>query len=318
MCPTADPANGYDALIVVSFGGPEGPDDVLPFLTNVTRGRNVTVTRLEVVMKQYERFGGVSPINQQNRDLVAALQRELSMPVYWGNRNWHPFLADTVRSMADDGVRRAIAFVTSPYSSYSSCTQYVENIEQARASVGAGAPVIDKLGPFFDHPGFIGPMVRNTAAALADVPADAPLVFTAHSIPVSMAASCDYEAQLRGAAQQVLLGLGPGAARRRWDVVYQSRSGPPSVSWLEPDISDHLRALRAAGADAAVVVPIGFVSDHMEVKYDLDVLAAATAADLGMTMVRAATVGTAPEFVAMIRDFALSPRPPLCAGDCSR
>src|SRR3954454_6127947 len=187
MCPQAD--HGYDALIVVSFGGPEAPEDVVPFLENVTSGRNVPPERLAVVARQYERFGGVSPINQQNRELVAGLQAALTIPVYWGNRNWHPFLADTVRQMAGDGVRRALAFVTSPYSSYSSCGQYVEDIAGARAAMGPGAPEIDKLGPYFDHPGFVGPMVRNTAAALARLPAGAAVAFTAHSIPVSMAAS---------------------------------------------------------------------------------------------------------------------------------
>src|SRR5438067_7027876 len=215
MCPEADRPSGYDALIVVSFGGPEGQEDVIPFLENVTRGRNIPAERLAVVARQYERFGGVSPINRQNRDLVAALQLAVAVPVYWGNRNWHPFLAESIRRMADDGVQRALAFVTSPYSSYSSCTQYVEDIAGARASVGGDAPEIDKIGPYFDHPGFIGPMVRNTRAALDRLPSGggAAVAFTAHSIPVSMAASCDYEAQLRGAAQQVLLGIGAG---RRW------------------------------------------------------------------------------------------------------
>lgn len=329
-------AGPYDAILVLSFGGPEGPEDVVPFLEQVTRGRNIPRERLVEVGAHYDLFGGVSPINAANRALIAALEAELStagpdLPVYWGNRNWHPFLADTLRRMAGDGVRRAVCFVTSAYSSYSSCRQYLDDIETARAEVGERAPVVDKLRPFFDHPGFIEPMTENVTVALAGLPAPlrtgAPLVFSAHSIPSVQAALCDYEAQLREASRLVAARVGPG---HPWAVVYQSRSGPPSQPWLEPDVRDHLSALAADGARAAVLVPIGFVTDHVEVIYDLDIQAAATAADLGIEVVRAATVGTAPAFVAMIRELiaertedgprralsTLPPRPLSCATGC--
>ena len=329
-------AGPYDAILVLSFGGPEGPEDVVPFLEQVTRGRNIPRERLVEVGAHYDLFGGVSPINAANRALIAALEAELStagpdLPVYWGNRNWHPFLADTLRRMAGDGVRRAVCFVTSAYSSYSSCRQYLDDIETARAEVGARAPVVDKLRPFFDHPGFIEPMTENVTVALAGLPAPlrtgAPLVFSAHSIPSVQAALCDYEAQLREASRLVAGRVGAGHS---WAVVYQSRSGPPSQPWLEPDVRDHLSALAADGARAAVLVPIGFVTDHVEVIYDLDIQAAATAADLGIEVVRAATVGTAPAFVAMIRELiaertedgprralsTLPPRPLSCATGC--
>ena len=299
----------YDAVIVVSFGGPEGPDDVLPFLENVTRGRNVPPERLQIVAEQYERFGGVSPINSQNRALVAALDAELvragrSRPVYWGNRNWHPYLADTVRQMRDDGVERALAFVTSGYSSYSSCRQYLENIEAAREAVGPGAPVIDKLRQFYDHPGYVGPFARNLAAALdalpADVRAGAHVAFTAHSIPIAMADTCDYVAQLQETARLV---ADLGAPHHPYALVYQSRSGAPTQPWLEPDIGAHIETLTTQHVPAVVVVPIGFISDHMEVVYDLDVLAAERAAEAGVAFSRAATPGTDPEFVSMIREL---------------
>ena len=323
----------YDAVIVVSFGGPEGPDDVLPFLENVTRGRNVPPERLQIVAKQYERFGGVSPINAQNRALVAALDAELvrsgrGLPVYWGNRNWHPYLADTVRQMRDDGVERALAFVTSGYSSYSSCRQYLENIEAAREAVGPGAPVIDKLRQFYDHPGYVGPFARNLAVALEGLPSDTHIAFTAHSIPVAMAESSDYVAQLRETARLV---ADRGAPDYPYELVFQSRSGAPSQPWLEPDIGAHIEALAAQHVPAVVVVPIGFVSDHMEVVYDLDVLAAGRAKAASIAFARAATPGTDPEFVSMIRELIderldsstprlalgmLGVRPDVCAGCC--
>ncbi len=297
---------------MVSFGGPEGPDDVMPFLHNVTRGRNVPAERLREVADQYMTTGGVSPINAQNRALVAALQAELdaaghALPVYWGNRNWDPYLTDTVAQMAEDGVQRALAFVTSAYSSYSACRQYLEDIERARTEVGDRAPVIDKIRQFWNHPGFIEPFRDGVAAALAtfDAPSrsaggDTWLVFCAHSLPLSMAATSDYEEQLRDAMALVADAVAPDLRR---DLVWQSRSGPPQVPWLEPDINDHLRAAAAQGARRVVVVPIGFVSDHQEVRFDLDTQAAATAAEVGIEIARVATPGTDPRFVTMVRQL---------------
>jgi ferrochelatase len=300
----------YDALIVVSFGGPEAPDEVLPFLENVLHGRNVPRERMLQVAHHYELFGGVSPINGQNRALIAALERELSesnlnLPVYWGNRNWHPLLADTLAQIKRDGRRRALAFVTSAYSSYSGCRQYREDIERARATVGAGAPQVDKLRVFYNHPGFIAPNIENLQAALAGIPEerrrDAHVAFTAHSIPLSMANTCDYQAQLLETCR--LVAEGAGHAPQRWQLVWQSRSGSPAQPWLEPDICDHLRELKRAGATDVVVAPVGFISDHMEVLYDLDTEARAVAQEIGLKLIRAATVGTHPAFIEMIRDL---------------
>jgi ferrochelatase len=305
-------ATSYDALLVVSFGGPEGPQDVLPFLENVLRGRNVPRDRLLQVARHYQHFGGKSPLNDQIRGLIASLERELgehglAIPVYWGNRNWHPLLADTMRQMARDGVRRALAFVTSAFSSYSGCRQYREDIARAQSAVGTMAPQVDKLRVFFNHPGFIDPMIENSRAALEKVPADrrtgARLVFTAHSIPSSMAAASRYEEQLREASRLVAAGVG----RTDWELAYQSRSGPPQQPWLGPDIGDVAKDLAAsrAGGDIShlVVVPIGFLSDHMEVMYDLDVELHGLCDSLGIHLVRAATVGTHPRFVQMIREL---------------
>jgi ferrochelatase len=298
----------YDAILLVSFGGPEGMDDVMPFLANVVRGKNVPPERLVEVAAHYQHFGGVSPIGAQCRALVAALRAELEqhadpLPVYWGNRNWHPLLADTLRQMAVDGVSRALALFTSAYGSYSGCRQYLEDIERARAEVGERAPQVDKLRAFYNHPGFIEPLVELVAAAFERIPeprrAAAHLVFTAHSLPRALAAACDYEAELRDTAALVAFPLG----RTQHSLVYQSRSGPPSQSWLEPDIVDHLRALAREGVKDVVVAPIGFLSDHMEVVYDLDLEAKARALELGLNIVRAATVGTHPRFVAMIREL---------------
>ena len=307
----------YDAFLLVSFGGPEGPGDVMPFLTNVTRGRNVPPERLARVAEHYYAFGGVSPINQQCRDLLAAVRADfeasgLALPLYWGNRNWTPYLADTVRAMAQDGVQRAVAFVTSAYSSYSSSRQYLEDIEQARAAVGPGAPRIDKIRRFFNHPGFIEPFAGHVNAALATLPAevrdDAHLVFTAHSIPRAMAEASGppgnrgrYVAELTEAARLIAERTGAGA--HRWSLAYQSRSGPPSQPWLEPDVRDHLGELAKSGTQAVVVVPVGFVSDHMEVRYDLDVEAAQTADALGLAFARAATPGTSPRFASMVTEL---------------
>lgn len=300
----------YDALLVVSFGGPEGPDDVMPFLENVTAGRGVPRERLEMVAQHYLHRGGVSPINGHNRRLVAALEAELSrqgidLPVYWGNRNWHPFLEDTVRQMRDDGIRNAIAYVTSAFSSYSGCRQYRENIAAAIDAVGEGAPVIDKLRVFYDHPLFVGTLVDNIDAALAEVkapPEATRLVFTAHSIPMSMAEGSDYVVQLREAARLVADGIGTPLAR---DLVFQSRSGPPQMPWLEPDIVDHINELGQSDSvtQAVVVVPLGFVSDHMEVIQDLDTDAAAAAAEHGLEFVRVPTVGDDPRIPQMVLEL---------------
>jgi len=301
----------YDGILLVSFGGPEARDDVMPFLENVTRGRGVPRERLLEVAEHYYHFDGVSPINAQNRALLTALRALLdvrgpALPLYWGNRNWRPFLTDTVARMAEDGVRRALAFVTSAFASHSSCRQYLDDIARARAEVGARAPVIDKLRLYWDHPGFIEPLVEHTEAALAALPAEAQagahLVFTAHSVPRAMADGSAYVAQLEEASGLV---AGRLPSRHLWTLAFQSRSGPPSQPWLEPDIRDHLAALRARGVTDVVLVPIGFVSDHLEVRWDLDAAAAARARELGVRLARAATVGTHPRFVAMIRDLVL-------------
>lgn len=305
----------YDAVVVVSFGGPEGPAEVMPFLRNVTRGREVPTRRLEEVAEHYLRRGGRSPINDQNRALVAALEgglrdADMDLGVYWGNRNWRPMLADTVAAMRADGVRRALAFVTSAFGSYSGCRQYSEDIARARDAV-TGAPEIHKLRLFYDHPGFIEPMaegVRGALSHLGTAGATGPprLVFTAHSIPRAMAAGAPYERQLREAASLIAERVPPGAGDAlRWDLVYQSRSGPPQVPWLEPDVVDHLESLRRQGVGDVVLVPLGFVSDHMEVIHDLDDEAAGAAATLGLRLVRSPTVGTHPAFVEMIVELIL-------------
>jgi protoporphyrin/coproporphyrin ferrochelatase len=303
-------ASEYQAILLVAFGGPEGPDDVLPFLENVLRGRNVPQERMFAVAEHYQRFGGKSPINAQNRALIAAIEEEfrsanIALPVYLGNRNWHPFLADTLRQMRDDGVRSALGLFTSAYSSYSSCRQYRENIEEAQRQVGAGAPRVDKLRAFFNHPGFIEAWIAQTREAFASLPpserSTAPLIFTAHSIPISMAANCRYEAQLLEAGRLVAEAL--DIAPDRWRLAYQSRSGPPSQPWLEPGIIDCLQSLKTTGAQSVVVAPIGFISDHIEVLYDLDTEARGVAERLGLRMIRAKSLGTHPRFVQMIREL---------------
>jgi ferrochelatase len=295
---------GYDAVVVLSFGGPEGPDDVMPFLANVTRGRDVPASRLAEVASRYLEFGGASPINAANRALVAALAPTLDIPVYWGNRNWHPFLTDTVAQMADDGVGRAACFVTSAYSGYSACDQYVEDIAAARATVGPRAPAIDKLRPFSDHPGFIEPFVDSAAAALERLPAEvrarARLVFSAHSVPVAQPGADGYVREVQAASRRVAAQV-PGD--RAYTVAWQSRSGPLHVPWLEPAILPHLAALSDAGAAGVVIVPVGFVADHFEVVWDLDVEALGETRDLGLPAARAATPGTHPAFVAMVGDL---------------
>ncbi|HEX8887943.1 MAG TPA: ferrochelatase [Pyrinomonadaceae bacterium] len=300
----------YDAVLIVSFGGPEGMDEVMPFLENVLRGRNVPVERMRAVAHHYELFDGVSPINSQNRKLIAALEKELEehgphLPIYWGNRNWYPMLADTLRQMKGDGIKNALAFFTSAYSSYSGCRQYREDIARAQAEVGPDAPQVEKLRAFYNHPGFVEPNVLNVRAALGQIPEErrmvAQIAFTAHSIPLSMAANCDYEKQLLETCRLVA----EGASHERWRLVFQSRSGPPTQPWLGPDICDYLTELKEAGTEDVVIAPVGFISDHMEVIYDLDTEASAHAEKIGLNMIRAQTVGAHPIFIKMIRELIL-------------
>ncbi len=327
----------YDAILVVSFGGPESREDVIPFLENVLRGRNVPRERMLAVAEHYYHFGGTSPINQQTRDLVEVLRAELAqngptLPVYWGNRNWHPMLADTLQQMKDDGIRRALAFVTSAYSSYSGCRQYREDIVRAQQAVGDGAPEIQKLRAFFNHPGFIDATEARLLDALAEVPAEAreniQIVYLAHSIPLAMANSSDYVRQLEEVRKLVSERLGS----RNHALAYQSRSGAPGQPWLEPDVLDHLRDVKARNlASAVVMAPIGFISDHMEVLYDLDVEARELCHSLALPIARAKTVGVHPTFIAMIRELilertnpgmerracgSLGSRPDLCEQNC--
>ena len=300
----------YDALLLVSFGGPEGRDEVIPFLENVLRGRDVPRERMLQVAEHYYHFDGVSPINQQNRQLIAALQARFAadgpnLPIYWGNRNWNPLLTDALRQMRADGVERALAFVTSAYSSYSGCRQYRGNIADGQNAVGPGAPAVDKIRAFYNHPGFIGPMAERVEDAFAKIPMErrgtAELIFTAHSVPLSMAASSKYVDQLDEACRLV----GEAVGRNDYRLVWQSRSGPPTQPWLEPDICDYLRQLREKGVRDAVVAPIGFISDHMEVIFDLDTEARQVASNIGLNLVRSGTVGTHPDFVGMIRELIL-------------
>jgi ferrochelatase len=296
----------YDAVLVLSFGGPEKPEDVIPFLENVLRGRNVPHERMLAVAEHYYHFGGKSPINDQNRALISGIESELArqgphLPVYWGNRNWHPYLADTLRQMRDDGIRHALAFVTSVFSSYSGCRQYLEDIEKARAEVGEGAPRVEKLRSFYNHPLFVEAQSAKVRDALEKLPADrqtaARILFTAHSVPVAMAQSSDYQKQLNESCRLVAEHIGI----QDWRLVYQSRSGPPGQPWLEPDV-DHVLREMSRGAEV-VIVPIGFVSDHMEVLYDLDTEARAICEAGGINMLRASTVGVHPLFLRMIQEL---------------
>ncbi len=320
--PDAPDVAPYDALLLVSFGGPEKPDDVVPFLENVTRGRGIPRERLEEVGQHYFLFGGRSPINDQNRDFLAALRADLAdagidLPVYWGNRNWDPYLRDTLTQMTADGIRRAAVFTTSAYSSWSGCRQYRENLFDAVDGLD-GAPVLDKLRHYFNHPGFVEPVVEAVLEALADLPDDvragARLVFVTHSIPTAMndssgppdAGGGAYVAQHRDVAAVVAdrVAEQTGTAHAH-DLVFCSRSGPPQVPWLEPDVNDHLETLAAEAVPAVVLVPVGFVSDHMEVIYDLDTEALATAERLGLPARRAGTPGDDRRFVAAVRDLLL-------------
>ena len=296
----------YDALLVLSFGGPEKHEDVIPFLENVLRGRNVPRERMLEVAEHYYHFDGRSPINDQNRALIAELKDVVKIPVYWGNRNWHPMLADTVCQMRDDGIRNSIAFVTSAFGSYSGCRQYAEDIDRARVAVGEGAPEIARTRPFSGHPAFIEAMTDRVRSAIALVPGGR-LIFTAHSVPLSMAQSSPYVDELNCACAAVARGVG----RDDWKLVYQSRSGPPGQPWLEPDICEYLRKIRAD----AVIAPIGFLSDHMEVLYDLDTEARAVCEELGVKMARAATVGTHPAMIRMIAEL-IEQEPSDCPATC--
>ncbi|UNS99416.1 ferrochelatase [Streptomyces tubbatahanensis] len=333
--PTASPAAErdvspapYDALLLLSFGGPEGVDDVVPFLENVTRGRGIPRERLEEVGRHYYLFDGVSPINAQNRALLAALREDfaghgLDLPVYWGNRNWAPYLTDALRQIVRDGHRRVLTLATSAYASYSGCRQYRENLAESLAALraeGLEVPRVDKLRHYFNHPGFVEPVADGVVAALAELPEDvrsgAHLAFCTHSIPTAAAdTSGPVEVHGDGGAYVAehldVAAVITEAVRERTgrahphSLVYQSRSGPPSVPWLEPDICDHLEELHGQGVPAAVMVPIGFVSDHMEVLYDLDTEAMAKAAELGLPARRSPTVGADPRFAAAVRDLVL-------------
>lgn len=300
--------NQYDALIVVSFGGPNGPDDVLPFLENVVRGKRVPKDRLLEVAEHYQHFGGKSPINEQNLALIEALKAELAetgpdLPIYFGNRNWHPFLPDTLQKMKEDGVKNALAFFTSGFSCYSGCRQYRENIQEARKAVGDDAPKVDLLRKFYNHPGFIEAMAEPAKQMVSQLSAEAQAknktLFSAHSIPQVMADHCNYEKQLTEASRLVA----ELAELEDWELVYQSRSGPPQVPWLEPDICDRIEQLKEEGYKAVTIIPIGFVSDHMEVLFDLDTEAVEAAQECGLEMVRVPTVGTDPKFVSMIAEL---------------
>lgn len=299
----------FDALLVVSFGGPERPEDVVPFLENVTRGKNIPRERLEEVGEHYFGFGGRSPINDLNRDLIDRIEadlaaHELALPVYWGNRNWDPYLRDTFEQMTADGVREVVCFVTSAYSSYSGCRQYREDLFEAVADL----PIrVHRLRHYFNHPGFVGPFISATRRALADAPADTRLVFVTHSIPTSMNESSGGPGQLAYQRQheEVARLVAEAVGAPEHDLVYCSRSGPPQVPWLEPDVNDHLEDLAERGVSSVAVIPIGFVSDHMEVVYDLDTEAKATADRLGLQFVRVDTPDTDPAFVAMVRELVL-------------
>jgi len=326
----------YDAILVVSFGGPEGHDDVIPFLENVLRGRNVPRERMLAVAEHYYHFDGKSPINQQTRELISAIKNELiqhgpNLPVYWGNRNWRPMLAHTLHQMKHDGIKRALAFVTSAYSSYSGCRQYREDIARAQSEVGEGAPQIDKLRVFFNHPGFLEATEDRLREALSQLPPHArdnlQIVYVAHSVPMSMANSSDYVKQLDEVRRLTSAAIGI----KNDALVYQSRSGAPGQPWLEPDILDYLREVKEKNlASAVVITPISFISDHMEVLYDLDIEARHLCAELSLPMARAKTVGVHPKFIAMIRELilertegaerrslgSLGPRQDACREDC--
>jgi ferrochelatase len=297
-----------DAILFVSFGGPNEHADVMPFLENVTRGRGIPRERLEVVAEHYHHFGGKSPINEQNLAIISDLTKLMAqqgpeIPIYFGNRNWHPFLNDTFTQMKADGVTRVFAFVTSAFSCYSGCRQYRENLYAAQDATGTQSMEIHKLRVYFNHPGFIDPLVDWVKAAIEKNP-KARLIFTAHSIPIWMSNGSKYVAQLEEASKLVA----SAAGITEYDLVYQSRSGAPNMPWLEPDILDHMRALHASGTNDILICPIGFISDHMEVLYDLDEEARLLAEELGMNLQRTPTSSHDPRFAAMIRELVLERR----------
>lgn len=301
----------FDAVLLLSFGGPEGPEQVRPFLENVTRGRNVPPERLDDVAEHYLHFGGVSPINAINRALVMQLeyelgQRDVELPVYFGNRNWEPYVEDTVKTMRDNGVRRAVVFTTSAWSGYSSCSQYSEDIARARAAAGPDAPELVKLRPYFDHPRFVQIFADTIGAASGaltpEQQAGARLVFTAHSIPVAADERLGPRLYSRQVAYAASL-VAAAAGYTEYDLAWQSRSGPPQVPWLEPDVGDHLAALAAAGTQSVIICPIGFVADHIEVVWDLDYELAAQAEAAGVALVRASTPNAHPRFAQLAADL---------------
>lgn len=316
----------YDAILVLSFGGPEGPDDVVPFMENVTRGRGIPRERLVEVSAHYSLFGGVSPINGLNRQLIAQLEAELAehaitLPVYWGNRNWQPLLVDTLRQMRDDGIVRALCFVTSAYSSASGCRQYREDIERAQAEIGPDAPTVDKIRVFYNHPDFVQPMIDSAVESVRSLAEElggldgVRLACTAHSIPMAMADTSDYVQQLSETSRLVCEGIAQQIGQALpWSLVFQSRSGAPGQPWLEPDICDHLTEQQADGARGVVMIPVGFISDHMEVVYDLDTQAMARAKELELPIRRSATAATDGRFIAMIREL-IQERITLAAGE---
>ena len=301
----------FDALLLLSFGGPEGPEQVMPFLENVTRGRGIPRERLESVAEHYLHFGGVSPINGINRALIAEIEAELArrgrrIPVYFGNRNWEPYVEDTVTQMRDKGIERAAVFTTSAWGGYSGCTQYQEDIARGRAAAGAGAPELVKLRQYFDHPLLVemfADAIRDAAATLpAELRDEARLVFTAHSIPLRAADRCGpdlYERQVGYTCRLVAAAAG----YLDYDHVWQSRSGPPQVPWLEPDVGDHLEALQRAGTSAVIVCPVGFVADHIEVVWDLDNELAEQAAQAGIAFARASTPNAQTRFAQLAIDL---------------
>ena len=296
----------FDSLLLLSFGGPENPDDVMPFLRNVTAGRGVPDERLAVVAEQYELFGGKSPINELNQQLLSALDEELAsrgheMATFWGNRNWHPFVTDTIADLKSLGHTSTVCLVTSAFSSYSGCRQYHEDLDRARNEV-PGAPNIERVRVYWDHPDFLGTAAELLAESrdAAGLSSETPVLHSAHSLPLSMAANCDYQQQLNEAASIVneLAGM-----RGPYEVVFQSRSGPPSVPWLTPDIDQRIHELAEQGTQELLVHPLGFVADHMEVLFDLDTQSAAAAKEADVKMVRTPTVGTHPRFVSMLVDL---------------
>ncbi|MGE2728258.1 ferrochelatase [Mycolicibacterium vaccae] len=307
----ASSAASFDALLLLSFGGPEGPEQVMPFLENVTRGRGIPRERLESVAEHYLHFGGVSPINGINRDLITAIEAELArrgrqLPVYFGNRNWEPYVEDTVAQMRDNGIRRAAVFATSAWGGYSGCTQYQEDIARGRAAAGPETPELVKLRQYFDHPLLVSMFADAIAEAATRLPREvrdrARLVFTAHSIPLRAASRCGPDLYQRQVAHAAAL-VAQAAGFDDYDQVWQSRSGPPQVPWLEPDVGDHIEALARDGLEAVIVCPVGFVADHIEVVWDLDNEVAEQAAEAGIAYARASTPNATPRFAQLVVDL---------------